>query len=432
MTPNDPHCSFCGAPRAPDTPLIAGQDGAICPQCVELAHKVASSWGRKRAIADLHRELPKPATIKTKLDDFVVGQDLAKEILSVAVYNHFKRLRLESRLDGQGEIDEEVEIDKSNILLIGPSGTGKTLIASTLAKIVGVPFVVVDATTLTQAGYVGEDVESILARLLEAAEGNIGQAEWGIVYLDEVDKLAKAGEGSARVRDVSGEGVQQALLKLVEGGEIKVPTGKGKHRDGETVTLDTRNILFIAGGAFPGLEEMVARRIAPPHTGGGFHARVVAEEDRPDPETMLLETTPDDLRLFGLIPEFIGRFPVLAILEPLDEATLVKILTEPKNALTRQYRKLFAFDGVDLGFEPEALTAIASEAISRGTGARGLRAVLEKLLRPLMFSAPDWEQKEGLGKRRCVVTAGMVRGEEAVVVEEVEVADDKERVRARG
>jgi ATP-dependent Clp protease ATP-binding subunit ClpX len=407
-----PHCSFCGTEQSPATPLIAGADGHICEACVQLAHQVVSNWGRKRTLAELHGPLPKPHGIKDQLDTYAIGQDLAKEILSVAVYNHYKRLRHESGDSGFGHMHKDVEIGKSNILLIGPTGTGKTLLASTLAQIVGVPFAVADATTLTQAGYVGDDVENILVRLLDVAEGNVGRAEWGIVYIDEIDKLARSPELPTGTRDVSGEGVQQALLRLVEGAQVKVSTkGRRRGEHGDEVIVDTRNILFIAGGAFPGLEKHVAKRLTPSKAGIGFHAEVQNPDQKPNIEELLAAIEPEDLRRFGMIPEFIGRFPILAPLEPLDEAALIKILTEPRNALVRQYQKLLAYEGVDLDFTEEALKAIARKAMERETGARGLRSIMEHLLRRAMFDLPSEE-----GVARCLVEEAAVAGEEPLTL----------------
>lgn len=413
-------CSFCNSEQSLQTPLIAGIDGHICEACVRLANQVIISWGRKREIKETLDSPLKPDAIKRKLDEYVIGQDLAKEILSVAVYNHYKRLRSESSNALLTMAHDEVELGKSNILLLGPSGSGKTLLASTLARIVGVPFAIADATTLTQAGYVGEDVESILVRLLDVAEGNVGRAEWGIVYIDEIDKLARSSESSVAVRDVSGEGVQQALLKLVEGTQLKVPS-KGRRRDtGDEIVMDTRNILFIVGGAFAGLEEQISRRVRPGKRGIGFTATLDDDKGNLDCEQFLAEVQPDDLRRFGLIPEFIGRFPVLSVLEELDEAALISILTEPRNALIRQYQKLFAYDGIELEFTPEAISAIARNAIERGTGARGLRAVLENLLRKTMFELPSSN-----GIRRVVVDEAAVTGDGEIQVDRITAEPDR-------
>ena len=398
------HCSFCGNLQSPETPLIVGIEGHICETCVRLANQVVSSWGRRRQVAKPLKKPPIPREIKDHLDKYVIGQEKAKETLSVAVYNHYKRLAAENE-SSEIEMDaERMEVDKSNILLLGPSGTGKTLLASTLARIVGVPFVIADATTLTQAGYVGEDVESILHRLLDAAEGNMSLAEWGIVYIDEIDKLARSSESSHGVRDVSGEGVQQALLKLVEGTQVRL-SDKAKRKEGEGQVLDTRNILFIAGGAFSGLENLVDKRLQPEKTGIGFHVQLPAKKDEQEKDKIFHATHPDDLKHFGLIPELIGRFPVIASLEQLDVDALVSILTEPRNALVRQYSQLFSYDHVELEFTPDALTAIAEQALARGTGARGLKGVLEGLLQKTMFDLPSHKD---IG--RCVVDLDSVMG----------------------
>lgn len=412
------HCSFCGIEASASVPMIAGAEGHICEACVILANQVVSSWGKKKALSDMPKELPKPVEIKKLLDQYVIGQDLAKEILAVAVYNHYKRLKHEnSKVAGLGAADQSVEIGKSNILLVGPSGTGKTLLASTLAKIVGVPFAVADATTLTQAGYVGDDVENILVRLLDVANGDISKAEWGIVYIDEVDKIARSPEQAIGTRDVSGEGVQQALLRLVEGSLVKVSLkGRRKEQNGgnESVSIDTRNILFISGGAFPGLEKHVEKRLVPGHTAIGFHAEMKPTE-KPELEELLNATQPDDLKKFGLIPEFIGRFPVLAPLEPLDVPALIRVLTEPKNALVKQYQQLFDYDEVDLEFTEDALVEIAEQAIEHNTGARGLRGIMEKVLRKIMFDIPSRENVE-----RCIVNAKVIKGDQEVEIIEHE------------
>ncbi|MGD0959665.1 MAG: ATP-dependent Clp protease ATP-binding subunit ClpX [Methylomonas sp.] len=419
------HCSFCGIEASATVPMIAGTEGYICEACVLLASQVVSSWGKKKELNEMQGALPKPLGIKAILDQYVIGQDLAKEILSVAVYNHYKRLKQESNKSGNlGNSEQMVEIGKSNILLIGPSGTGKTLLASTLAKIVGVPFAVADATTLTQAGYVGDDVENILVRLLDVADGQVNKAEWGIVYIDEVDKIARSPEQAFGTRDVSGEGVQQALLRLVEGSQVKVSV-KGRRKDlngSDSVMVDTRNILFIAGGAFPGLEKHVEKRLQPPNTAIGFHAAVTNPDDKPSLEAMLNATQPDDLKKFGLIPEFIGRFPVIAPLETLDVDALIQVLTEPKNALIKQYQQLFAYDNVELEFTQDALVEIAEKAIARNTGARGLRGIMENILRRAMFDVPSKENVQ-----RCIVTADLVRGEADIQIVEGARQNDQEQ-----
>jgi ATP-dependent Clp protease ATP-binding subunit ClpX len=407
MSENVVQCSFCRLVQSAETPMIAGLDGHICESCARLAAQVVESWGRKRSVAEPLKDLPVPHEIKRRLDEYIIGQDAAKLTLAVAVYNHYKRLKAETGAMDRAMAAERVELEKSNILLLGPSGTGKTLLASTLARIVGVPFAIADATTLTQAGYVGEDVDSIIMRLLDAADGNREVAEWGIVYIDEVDKLARAGESAHAARDVSGEGVQQALLKLVEGTCVRVNERGRKGQ--EAATLDTRNILFIAGGAFSGLESIVKRRLRPPDTGIGFHSVPDSNRSTRPEADLFARTHPDDLRHFGLIPEFIGRFPVITALHELDEAAMVRILTEPRNALVRQYQQLFSYEGVALDFECAALSAIARDAVERGTGARGLRSILESLLKQVMYDLPS-----ETGVERCVVTEAAALGASAI------------------
>jgi len=397
-----PVCSFCGVEQNAEIPLITGNEGYICEACVNLAHQVITSWGRKRVLREIHS--PPPQEIKARLDQYVIGQDLAKEVLSVAVYNHYKRLRHDKHKTSLHDSEEYVEISKSNILLLGPTGTGKTLLASTLARIVGVPFAIADATTLTQAGYVGEDAESILVRLLDVADGNIERAEWGIIYIDEIDKIARSSESPLVTRDVGGEGVQQALLKLIEGTQVKIPSKKQRRDDGKDIVLNTHNILFIVGGAFANLEQHIKQRVQPKKSPIGFHL-TLEEEKKLSPEQVLAAVQPEDLRRFGLIPEFIGRLPVIAVLEELDEVALVKILTEPRNALTKQYQQLFTYENTELRFTPEALTAIARLALERKIGARGLRSILENLLRRTMFELPSRGDVE-----TCLIDADAVMG----------------------
>ena len=388
-------CSFCGTEKSPSVPLIAGNQGRICEACVNLAHQVVGSWGVRRKSQQLAPQLRTPAAYKQHLDESVIGQEAAKQTLAVAVYNHYLRL-LNCDREHDCQLGEQVELEKSNILMAGPSGTGKTLLVRSLARLLGVPFASADATTLTQAGYVGDDVDSIIARLLEAAGGDVQQAQWGIVYIDEVDKLARRSGGGTAVRDISGEGVQQALLKMVEGTEVRLSKSGRRNEHGEEQVVDTRNILFIAGGAFPGLEALVCSRIQPPQSSIGFHAP--ARREPPPLNDLLAALLPDDLHEFGLIPEFIGRFPIITFLQELDHGSLLRILSEPRNALVKQYQQLFAYQGVTLEISAAALAHIADLALQRKSGARGLRAVLEAALQPSMFSLPSQP-----GVQRCVL-----------------------------
>ncbi len=407
-------CSFCGVEKSPEVPLISGTDGMICEGCVSLAHQVVASWGRKRQCATMIDSLKTPKEIKQHLDSYVIGQDEAKETLSVAVFNHYLRLL------NQGEYEEtltgvsDTELEKSNVLMSGPSGTGKTLLVKSLARVIGVPIVVADATTLTQAGYVGDDVDSVLQRLLEAADGDVNRAEWGIVYIDEIDKLARTGAGGVAVRDVSGEGVQQALLKMVEGSQVKLTKGD-KRRGGEELMLDTTNIMFIVGGAFPGLDKIVGERVQPSKREIGFNAAAMATtaEKKTNNELFAL-LSPEDFQQFGIIPEFIGRFPVITFLEELDIESLLRILQEPKNALVKQYCQLFKYQGVDLQFTEAALKRIAQKALDRGTGARGLRGIMESVLRKTMFDLPS---KTDIAK--CIVDEKEVNNAAEFIVEEI-------------
>ncbi len=378
-------CSFCGRPRSQVQLLIAGISGHICDHCIIQAQAIVEEEMRTGGIEVEGAEKLKmmlPSEIKAKLDEHVIGQTSAKKTLSVAVYNHYKRLNQKVEKD-------EVEIDKSNVVMVGRTGTGKTLLAKTIAKMLNVPFCIADATVLTEAGYVGEDVESILSRLLQAADYNVKAAERGIIFIDEIDKIARKSDNPSITRDVSGEGVQQALLKLLEGSEVNVPPQGGrKHPEQKMIKVDTKNILFICGGAFDGIEKIIARRVN--RQAIGFSND---EAERVEKEDLLEFVNPTDLKTFGLIPELIGRFPVLTYLQPLSRETLVRILKEPKNSLVKQYKKLFIIDGIELSFEDEALEFIVDKAIEFKLGARGLRSICEAILTDAMFELPDKKGK---------------------------------------
>lgn len=406
-----PRCTFCGKSENQVRKLVTGSGAAICDECIGLCVDIISEERVKDARAGV-LQLPKPAQISAYLDDYVVGQESAKRTLSVAVYNHYKRVNMEmgesARLGVKSSHAHDdplagVQVAKSNILLLGPTGVGKTYLAQTLAKVMNVPFVIADATTLTEAGYVGDDVETVLQRLIQAADGDVARAQQGIVYIDEIDKIArKSGENTSITRDVSGEGVQQALLKILEGTVATVPVeGSRKHREMETVRIDTRDILFICGGAFVGLDDIVAQRLGARESGFGasWHDHEVPKRE------LLAQVSADDLADFGLLPEFIGRLPVVSVLEELTEDDLARILVEPENALVKQYQKLFAVDGVKLTFTDGAVQQIAATSIRRGTGARGLRSIIEKALEDTMFQLPSME-----GVAEVVVDEAAVNG----------------------